>query len=185
MAGNFFTMGGGAGQTNPINPTQPAPKDKGVVRTVRDHLVDYLDLNKAPVPKGPNYAPQAVLPNGGNFLTMGNVSPEARSPSQVAEVPDVALERGFQQIDEGNVPKATPAPAATPAAPAAGRDINALFSKVFGDENAPSFDPKSRMDIAKKQELEDFLKKNNDLSGKSDTQIALQYYRQQANAKRK
>ena len=70
---------------------------------------------------------------------------------------------------------------ATPAAPAAGRDINALFAKATGT----AFDPKSRMDIAKKQELEALLKGSPDLAGKSDTQVALQYYRQMANSKRK
>ena len=69
----------------------------------------------------------------------------------------------------------------TPAAPAAGRDINALFAKATGT----AFDPKSRMDIAKKQELEALLKGSPDLAGKSDTQVALQYYRQMANSKRK
>jgi hypothetical protein len=78
-------------------------------------------------------------------------------------------------------PKAT-APAATPAAPAApSRDIDSLFLKATGTK----FDPKSRLDIARKAELEDLMKSKPELAGKSDTQVALQWYRQMENAKRK
>jgi hypothetical protein len=77
------------------------------------------------------------------------------------------------------------APAAAPAAPAAApapeRDLNALFLKATGT----AFDPKSRLDVARKAELEDLLKGDPSLAGKSDTQVALQWYRKMANAKRK
>jgi hypothetical protein len=74
-------------------------------------------------------------------------------------------------------------PAAAPAAPAAPaeRDLDALFLKATGT----SFDPKSRVDAARKAELEDLLKGDPNLAGKSDTQVALQWYRKMANAKRK
>ena len=77
--------------------------------------------------------------------------------------------------------KAASAAPAAPAAPAAGRDFNSLFMKATGTE----FDPKSRLDVARKAELEDLLKSKPELAGKSDTQIALQWYRQMENAKRK
>jgi hypothetical protein len=79
------------------------------------------------------------------------------------------------------VAEMTAKPAATPAAPAAGRDINSLFMKATGTE----FDPKSRLDLARKAELEDLLKSKPELAGKSDAQVALQWYRQMENAKRK
>ena len=73
-------------------------------------------------------------------------------------------------------PPAASAPVAGPE-----RDMDALFTKATGT----SFEPKSRVDVARKAELEDFLKSNPDLAGKSDTQVALQWYRQTENAKRK
>jgi hypothetical protein len=74
------------------------------------------------------------------------------------------------------------APAAAPA-PAAGpeRDMDALFLKATGT----SFEPKSRVDVARKAQLEDLLKSKPELAGKSDTQVALEWYRQTENAKRK
>ena len=77
-------------------------------------------------------------------------------------------------------PAAAPAAAPAPAA-ATGRDIDAFFKTATGTP----FDPKSRVDIARRAEIEDFLKSKPELEGKSDTQVALQWYRQMANAKRK
>ena len=73
-----------------------------------------------------------------------------------------------------------PAPAPAPAAPTE-RDINAFFETATGTP----FDPKSRVDIARRAELEDFLKSKPELVGKSNVQASLQWYRQMANAKRK
>jgi hypothetical protein len=95
----------------------------------------------------------------GNYLNMSNISSEAADK--------MASEK-------------KPAAPAAPAAPAE-RDLDALFLKATGT----SFEPKSRVDVARKAELEDLLKSNPDLDGKSDTQVALQWYRQMENAKRK
>jgi hypothetical protein len=59
--------------------------------------------------------------------------------------------------------------------------MDALFAKATGT----AFDPKSRVDVARKAQLEDLLKSKPELAGKSDTQVALQWYRQTENAKRK
>ena len=103
-----------------------------------------------------------------------NIPAALQTPSTPVEVAPTA------KAAPTAAPTAAPA-AATPAAPAAGRDFNSLFMKATGTE----FDPKSRLDIARKAELEDLMKSKPELAGKSDTQVALQWYRQMENAKRK
>jgi hypothetical protein len=51
--------------------------------------------------------------------------------------------------------------------------MNALFRKTMGT----AFDPKSKMDAGKMQQLRDFVSNNPDALNKSDTKIALDYYR--------
>jgi hypothetical protein len=51
--------------------------------------------------------------------------------------------------------------------------MSALFRKTTGT----AFDPKSRMDIGKMNQLREFVSGNPDLLNKSDTKIALDYYR--------
>lgn len=51
--------------------------------------------------------------------------------------------------------------------------MNALFRKTMGT----SFDPKSKMDIGKMQQLRAFVSSNPDVLNKSDTKIALDFYR--------
>jgi hypothetical protein len=51
--------------------------------------------------------------------------------------------------------------------------MSALFRKTMGT----AFDPKSKMDIGKMNQLREFVGSNPDLLSKSDTKIALDYYR--------
>lgn len=163
--------------------TQPSSKTPKKGTTLREILVepvvDFLSSTDKRIGGAGNVTP--VLPNSGNFLNMGNVRPETRSPKEVKEVPDMAVEKGFQDMAAGNVPRGIVVE--EPAAPAAERDIGSLFEKATGT----TFNPKSRIDVARKAELEDFLSGNPDFAGKSDTQVALQWYRKMANeqAKRK
>jgi hypothetical protein len=75
----------------------------------------------------------------------------------------------------GNVSTEIGAPKAAPAAaPEISEDrMSALFRKTMGT----SFDPKSKMDIGKMNQLREFVGGNPDLLNKSDTKIALDYYR--------
>jgi hypothetical protein len=75
----------------------------------------------------------------------------------------------------GNVSTEIGAPKAAPAAaPEISEDrMSALFRKTMGT----AFDPKSRMDIGKMNQLREFVSGNPDLLSKSDTKIALDYYR--------
>jgi hypothetical protein len=60
------------------------------------------------------------------------------------------------------------------AAPEISEDrMSALFRKTMGT----AFDPKSKMDIGKMNQLREFVGSNPDLLNKSDTKIALDYYR--------
>jgi hypothetical protein len=75
----------------------------------------------------------------------------------------------------GNVSTEIGAPKAAPAAaPEISEDrMSALFRKTMGT----SFDPKSKMDASKMSQLREFVSGNRDLLNKSDTKIALDYYR--------
>jgi hypothetical protein len=75
----------------------------------------------------------------------------------------------------GNVSTEIGAPKAAPAAaPEISEDrMSALFRKTMGT----AFDPKSKMDIGKMNQLREFVSGNPDLLNKSDTKIALDYYR--------
>jgi len=75
----------------------------------------------------------------------------------------------------GNVSTEIGAPKAAPAAaPEISEDrMSALFRKTMGT----AFDPKSKMDAGKMQQLREFVSGNPDLLSKSDTKIALDYYR--------
>jgi len=75
----------------------------------------------------------------------------------------------------GNVSTEIGAPKAAPAAaPEISEDrMSALFRKTMGT----AFDPKSKMDASKMNQLREFVGGNPDLLNKSDTKIALDYYR--------
>lgn len=158
MAGNYMTMGG-------ITP--PSAKSP----TVRSKLKGSDDGKDKDFPAAlEQRLTTPVLPNSGNFLTMGNVSPDAPAPKVVAETAPAETEKPYEFQGP---PK--------PEAAGPERDMDALFAKATGT----AFDPKSRVDVARKAELEDLMKSMPELAGKSDTQVALQWYRQAANAKRK
>lgn len=99
-------------------------------------------------------------------------SPLDRQMTAPVAPPVTREAEGTQQFPAERQAKA---PAATE------RDINAFFETATGTP----FNPKSRVDIARKAELEDFLKSKPELAGKSNVQASLQWYRQMANAKRK
>jgi hypothetical protein len=87
-----------------------------------------------------------------------------------------ALSRAL--IEAPSVPAPEIAPREMPASPAAAPEISedrmsALFRKTMGT----AFDPKSKMDAGKMQQLRDFVSNNPDALNKSDTKIALDYYR--------
>lgn len=111
---------------------------------------------------------------------------DTSTPEKQAEMDRWILAAPSPETAPRTLPAAAPAAAPAPApaaAPAAGpeRDMDALFAKATGT----AFDPKSRVDVARKAQLEDLLKSKPELAGKSDTQVALQWYRQTENAKRK
>ena len=103
---------------------------------------------------------------------------DTSTPEKQAVLNDWIMKAPSPETAPRTLPAAAPA-----AAPAAGpeRDMDALFAKATGT----AFDPKSRVDVARKAQLEDLLKSKPELAGKSDTQVALQWYRQTENAKRK
>lgn len=142
---------------------------------------------------------QDIIAKGGEIIASENRAAENRARLQAQEdaqfdttrAESAAREQASAYRETGGsqrspldrqmtAPAAAPTAAPAPAA-ATGRDIDAFFKTATGTP----FDPKSRVDIARRAEIEDFLKSKPELEGKSDTQVALQWYRQMANAKRK
>jgi hypothetical protein len=138
---------------------------------------------------------QDIIAKGGETIASENRAAENRARMQAEQDAEFGAKRSTLAGTEeapayretgGNqkspMDRQMTAPAAAPApAAATGRDIDAFFKTATGTP----FDPKSRVDIARRAEIEDFLKSKPELEGKSDTQVALQWYRQMANAKRK
>jgi hypothetical protein len=130
--------------------------------------------NQAAAPSAAPSASPSDLParlGAGSALFPDGIEMPADTPSASRAAPAAAA------------PKLRDSPTPAAAAPAAGpeRDMDALFLKATGTP----FEPKSRVDVARKAQLEDLLKSKPELAGKSDTQVALQWYRQTENAKRK
>jgi hypothetical protein len=146
---------------------------------------------------------QDIIAKGGETIASENRATENRARLQAEEdaqfdtprAESAARERASAYRETGGsqrspldrqmtapvAPAAAPAPAPAAAPAATERDINAFFETATGTP----FNPKSRVDIARKAELEDFLKSKPELAGKSNVQASLQWYRQMANAKRK
>lgn len=94
-------------------------------------------------------------------------------PAETAPRESDAL-AAYEDIEKGNVPKAIIVDESETQAPEISEDrMSALFRKTMGT----SFDPKSKMDIGKMNQLREFVGGNPDLLNKSDTKIALDYYR--------
>jgi hypothetical protein len=94
-------------------------------------------------------------------------------PAETAPRESDAL-AAYEDIETGNAPKAIIVDESETQAPEISEDrMSALFRKTMGT----AFDPKSKMDIGKMKQLRDFVGGNPDLLDKSDTKIALDYYR--------
>jgi hypothetical protein len=96
------------------------------------------------------------------------VQPEKTAPRE-SDAP-----AAYEDIETGNAPKAIIVDESETQAPEISEDrMSALFRKTMGT----AFDPKSKMDASKMNQLREFVSGNSDLLNKSDTKIALDYYR--------
>jgi len=94
-------------------------------------------------------------------------------PAETAPRESDAL-AAYEDIETGNAPKAIIVDESETQAPEISEDrMSALFRKTMGT----AFDPKSKMDASKMNQLREFVGSNPDLLNKSDTKIALDYYR--------
>jgi hypothetical protein len=94
-------------------------------------------------------------------------------PAETAPRESDAL-AAYEDIETGNAPKAIIVDESETQAPEISEDrMSALFRKTMGT----AFDPKSKMDASKMNQLREFVGSNPDLLDKSDTKIALDYYR--------
>jgi hypothetical protein len=84
-------------------------------------------------------------------------------------------EAAYKQIESGNVPKAIPVDEETlePKPQLDEGRMAALFRTTTGT----SFNPKSKADMGRMQQLRDFVDKDPDMLNKSNTKIALDFYR--------
>ena len=97
-------------------------------------------------------------------------------PVQPAETaPRTAdVEAAYKEIEAGTVPKAIPVDESKIGAPEISEDrMSALFRKTTGTD----FNPKSRVDKERMAQLTSFIEENPERLNKSDTKIALDFYR--------
>lgn len=115
-------------------------------------------------PESPVPTPVAASAPQDDIRSMIEATGNALSAAPVADE-----QPATQPMD--NVSTEIGEPAAAPELPE--DRMNALFRKTMGT----AFDPKSKMDIGKMQQLRDFVSNNPDALNKSDTRIALDFYR--------
>lgn len=132
-------------------PTAPSPTTEAKTTTGMDgEALSKLLVQAPPVPS-PEMAPR-----------------EPQTPASMAQAAPSATMAEAPTSTEAMPPKATPV--------IDDNRLMGLFSKTMGTE----FDPKSRLDRSKLDELRGFVESNPDMLGKSDTKIALDYYRSKA-----
>lgn len=132
-----------------------------------------LDKDGKPI-RREEAAPAATAPefDGGALSRALTEAPPVQPAETAPRTADV--EAAYKEIEAGNVPKAIPVNESEVAAMELPEDrMSALFRKTMGT----SFDPKSKMDASKMNQLREFVGSNPDLLNKSDTKIALDYYR--------
>ena len=109
----------------------------------------------------------------GEALSRALIDAPPVQPAETAPRESDAL-AAYEDIETGNAPKAIIVDESETQAPEISEDrMSALFRKTMGT----AFDPKSKMDIGKMNQLREFVGSNPDLLSKSDTKIALDYYR--------
>lgn len=150
--------------STPASPVPTPAYDQRITSEVRagDEKIEGLGYQKN-TPSSP-YAKleSAMSPDG---VEVGTRPPEtARLESSI--------------FRDGVEVAATAPPTAVAESPAAAPELpedrmNALFRKTMGT----AFDPKSKMDAGKMQQLRAFVSSNPDALNKSDTKIALDFYR--------
>ena len=109
----------------------------------------------------------------GEALSRALIDAPPVQPAETAPRESDAL-AAYEDIETGNAPKAIIVDESETQAPEISEDrMSALFRKTMGT----AFDPKSKMDASKMNQLREFVSGNPDLLNKSDTKIALDYYR--------
>jgi len=109
----------------------------------------------------------------GEALSRALIDAPPVQPAETAPRESDAL-AAYEDIETGNAPKAIIVDESETQAPEISEDrMSALFRKTMGT----AFDPKSKMDIGKMNQLREFVSGNPDLLNKSDTKIALDFYR--------
>jgi hypothetical protein len=109
----------------------------------------------------------------GEALSRALIDAPPVQPAETAPRESDAL-AAYEDIETGNAPKAIIVDESEMQAPEISEDrMSALFRKTMGT----AFDPKSKMDASKMNQLREFVGSNPDLLNKSDTKIALDYYR--------
>ena len=117
-------------------------------------------------PESPVPTPVAATAPQDDIRSMVEATGNALSAAPVADEQPATQPMGNVSTEIGE-----PAAAAAPELPE--DRMNALFRKTMGT----AFDPKSKMDIGKMQQLRDFVSNNPDALNKSDTRIALDFYK--------
>lgn len=149
-----------------------APQYSSTSETARSPM-EQKTTAAAPMPAAPTEAPAKPEFDGSALASAMEKAP-AVQPAEKAPTEAAAME-AYKTIEAGQAPKATVV-SEQPTAEVPEDRLMGLFRKTMGSE----FDPKSRMDRSKLDDLRSFVSSNPDALNKSDTKIALDYYRSKA-----
>ena len=119
-------------------------------------------------------APATTAPEfDGEALSRALIEAPPVQPAETA--PRTAdVEAAYKEIEAGTVPKAIPVDESKIGAPEISEDrMSALFRKTTGTD----FNPKSRVDKERMAQLTSFIEEDPERLNKSDTKIALDFYR--------
>lgn len=140
---------------------------------VREYTVNReLDAMPSRLPQIKAARAAAARPKAPEKKATKMVNPLDKAQAELKMEPTIFPKSGsLSDMARAPIPEIMKAPSPK-AAEAPSRDLDSLFKKATGT----SFDPKSRVDRARRAELQDLLSSRADLADKSDTKVALAWY---------
>jgi len=113
---------------------------------------------------------------GGEALSKALIKAPAVQPAETAPRLTSDTAAAYKQIESGNVPKAIPVDEET-LEPIKPQLDEGRMAALFRTTTGTSFNPKSKADMGRMDQLRSFVEEDPDKLNKSDTKIALDFYR--------
>jgi len=145
-------------------------------KPIRREPQEYSDFAKREIAKRQaiEAGEKAAVPTD-DIRAMNQPTGNALSVEPVpTEAPDI--EAAYKQIESGNVPKAIPVDEET-LEPIKPQLDEGRMAALFRTTTGTSFNPKSKADMGRMEQLRSFVEEDPDKLNKSDTKIALDFYR--------